>query len=181
MQQLIKITVITIMSAIMLLSCKNEASIQTYIIEHQDLPDYKAVDISANIVDFSKADLTDEQKETLNSLEKLNFLLYRSKKDDLEAYKAEFAKVKKVFLNEEHNELMEFSSGKTKFRVSAIGNDNTVDEILVLASSSDFGFGLLRVLGDEMNPEKMVALISKLQNVDVDDSQLNGIMDFFKS
>ena len=76
---------------------------------------------------------------------------------------------------------MEFSSSGMKFRVNAIGDDETVDEILVLASSSDYGFGLLRVLGDDMNPEKMVALISKLQNADVDDSQLSGIMDFFKS
>jgi hypothetical protein len=181
MQQLIKIIVLTILSAIMLLSCKSEESIQTYIVEHQDLPDYKAIDISAKIVDFSKAELTEEQEETLGALEKLNFLLYRAKKDDLESYKTELAKVRKVFKNENHSELMEFSSNGTKFKVSAIGDDNTVDEILVLASSSEFGFGLLRVLGDDMNPEKMVGLISKLQNADVDDSQLKGIMDFFKS
>ncbi len=181
MQQLIKIVVLTILSAIMLLSCKNEASIQTYIVEHQDLPDYKAIDISAKIVDFSKAELTEEQQETLGALEKLNFLLYRAKKDDLESYKTELSKVRKVFNNDNHSELMEFSSDGMKFQVNSIGDDKTVDEILVLASSSEYGFGLLRVLGDDMNPEKMVALISKLQNANVDDSQLSGIMDFFKS
>ena len=181
MQQLIKIVVLTILSAIMLLSCKNEASIETYIVEHQDLPEYKAIDISAKIVDLSKAELTEEQQETLGALDKLNFLLYRAKKEDLESYKTELTKIRKVFKNENHNELMEFSSDGIKFEVSTIGNDETVDEVLVLANSSEFGFGLLRILGDDMNPEKMVALISKLQNADVDGSQLEGIMDFFKS
>ena len=31
-----------------------------------------------------------------------------------------------------------------------------------------------------MSPEKMVALIDKLQKADVDNSQLEGLMEFFK-
>ena len=180
MQKLIKTIFLTVLFAMAMTSCKNEGSVQTYFVEHQDLPDYKAIDISANIVDFSKADLTEEQKETISSLEKFNVLLYRSKQEDLEKYKSEFAKAKAIFKNEKHNELMEFNTDGAKFRVSSIGSDEAVDEILILASSSKIGFGLVRILGDEMNPEKMIALIDKLQKADVDDNQLEGIMDFFK-
>lgn len=165
---------------LIVLSCKNEGSIQTYFVEHQDLPEYKALDISPKMIDFSKAPLNSEQKETLNTLEKFHVLLYRIANENTEAYTVELEKAKGVFKNEKYNELMEFSSNGNKFRINTIGADDAVDEILVLMSSKDLGFAVVRVLGDEMNPENMVKLANELQSSEFDESQLDDIMDFFK-
>jgi len=42
------------------------------------------------------------------------------------------------------------------------------------------GFALVRILGDHMSPEKMVTLAEALNNADIDESQMQNMMDFFK-
>lgn len=180
MQQSIKNLFAVILLAFALVSCKNEGSIQTYFVDHQDLPEFKMIDLSAKMIDLSKVDLTDDQRETFNSFEKINFLGYLIKDGDTESYKKELADAKKVFLNNNHNELMEFNSNGIKFRISALGNDEEVDEFLALVSSNETGFGVVRVLGDKMNPEKMVKLVGDLQNADLAEDQFQDIIGFFK-
>lgn len=75
---------------------------------------------------------------------------------------------------------MEFNDRKAKIVVKYLGDDDYADEFVVLASSKDFGFGIVRVLGDHMSPEKMMTLADAMKNSDIDESQLRGIMDFFK-
>ena len=65
-------------------------------------------------------------------------------------------------------------------RVISPPNDDTADEFIVFASSKEMGFGIVRVLGDKMSPEKMMTLADAMKNSDIDESQLGGIMDFFK-
>ena len=64
--------------------------------------------------------------------------------------------------------------------MNTYGNEDVVDEILVLLSSSKTGFGIARVLGDDMSPEKIVELFNTLQSADVDTNQLKDVMSFFK-
>ena len=42
------------------------------------------------------------------------------------------------------------------------------------------GFGIVRILGDDMNPEKMVTLISAMQDANIGEGQIENIMNFFK-
>ena len=75
---------------------------------------------------------------------------------------------------------MEFNDKNAKISVKYLGNDDTADEFIVFASSKEMGFGIVRVLGDKMSPEKMMTLADAMKNSDIDESQLGGIMDFFK-
>ena len=76
--------------------------------------------------------------------------------------------------------MMQFSDNGIKFKINTIGNEDTVDEVLVLASMTDKGFATIRVIGDAMEPEKIVGLFNKVKETNVDESKLNGIMNFFK-
>ncbi|WP_452223421.1 DUF4252 domain-containing protein [Lacinutrix chionoecetis] len=180
MKPFIKTLCFSFLFALALVSCKDENSIQTYFVEHQDLPEFKQIDLSAKLVDFSQAELTEAQQEAVNSFEKINFIGYRIKDGNMDAYKTELEKAKHIFKNEKYTELMEFSSDGTKFRVNTLGDDDAVDEILILVSSNTTGFGVARILGNDMNPEKMVELFNGMQNADVDENQLNDIINFFK-
>lgn len=42
------------------------------------------------------------------------------------------------------------------------------------------GFGIVRILGDDMNPDKMVTLISAFQNANIEEGQIENIMNYFK-
>lgn len=172
------IKVLTI--ALLFVSCKDENSIQTYFVDHREQPEFLSLDLSAKMLDLSKADLTAEQQEAYNSIEKLDVLAYRVNDGDVVAYEQELQKAKKVFKNEKYEELMEFKDNGISFKISTIGDENTVDEFLVLANSKEMGFAIVRVLGDKMKPEQLVKLITELQHADVDGNQLNQLFNYFK-
>ncbi|WP_034059408.1 DUF4252 domain-containing protein [Lacinutrix jangbogonensis] len=180
MKSIIKTVCLSLLLALALVSCKDEASIQNYFVAHQDLPDFKQIDLAANLVDLSDTELTEAQQETVKSFKKINFIGYKINDGDMVAYKVELEKAKQIFKNKKYSELMEFSSDGMKFRINTLGDDDTVDEILVLLSSKGTGFGIARVLGDDMNPEKMVELFNTIQSADVDNNQIKDLMSFFK-
>ncbi|AUC81034.1 DUF4252 domain-containing protein [Lacinutrix sp. Bg11-31] len=180
MKSIIKTVCFSLFLALALVSCKDEASIQNYFVEHQDLPEFLTIDLSAKMIDISKVELNEEEKVVYNSFEKVNILAYKAKDVSKENYTQELEKVKTIFKNKKYSELMEFSDNGMKFRVNTIGDDDAVDEFLVLASSNEFGFAVVRVLGDDMKPEKLYQLISQMQNADVDGNQLQKVMDYFK-
>lgn len=166
---------------ISLTSCKKENSIQTFFVEHQELADYSVIDVSSTLMDFKEADLTAEEFEAYNSLDKLHVLLYNAT-DSIRVsdYDTELKAINNVFNNKDYTELMEFKSDGINFKINSIGEEDTVDEVLVLASSKEKGFAAIRVIGDDMRPEKIANLISKMKDADVDEGKLKGIIDFLK-
>ncbi|WGD34935.1 DUF4252 domain-containing protein [Olleya sp. YS] len=166
--------------SLVLVSCKDENSIQTYFVDHQELPEFTSFDVSAKLVDFSNANLTEEEKDAYESIRKLDILAYRVNDKNKDKYQLELNKAKTVLNNKKYEELMEFKDNGVNVKISTIGDNDTVDEFLVLASSKEVGFTVIRVLGDDMKPEELIKLTNKLQNADVDQGQLNNLMDFFK-
>ena len=163
------LTILTL--ALFFVSCKDENSIQTYFVDHKEQPEFLSLDLSAKMT---------EQKEAYNSVKKLDVLAYRVNDGDIVAYEQELQKAKKVLNNDKYEELMEFKDNGISFKISTIGNENTVDEFLVLANSKEMGFTFVRVIGDEMKPEQLVKLITELQHADVDNNQLNQLFNYFK-
>jgi hypothetical protein len=88
--------------------------------------------------------------------------------------------VKTILSDSKYNDLMEFSDKGNKIYVKYIGTDEEADEVIVFGSAKDMGFGIVRILGDDMNPDKMVTLISALQNANIEEGQIENIMNFFK-
>ena len=172
------LTILTL--ALFFVSCKDENSIQTYFVDHKEQPEFLSLDLSAKMIDLSKADLSPEQKEAYNSVKKLDVLAYRVNDGDIVAYEQELQKAKKVLNNEKYEELMEFKDNGISFKISTIGDENTVDEFLVLANSKEMGFAIVRVLGDKMKPEQLVKLITELQHADADGNQLDQLFNYFK-
>ena len=105
---------------------------------------------------------------------------YKLDKNNVESFNAELAKVKTILKDKKYNDLIEFNDKQAKVIVKYLGNDDNADEFVVFASSKDMGFGIVRVLGDHMIPEKMMTLADAMKSSDIDESQLGGIMDFFK-
>jgi len=180
MKNQLKSIITVLIIALLFVSCKDENSIQTYFVDHREQPEFLSLDLSAKMLDLSKADLTAEQQEAYNSIEKLDVLAYRVNDGDVVAYEQELQKAKKVFKNEKYEELMGFKDNGISFKISTIGDENTVDEFLVLANSKEMGFAIVRVLGDKMKPEQLVKLIKELQHADVDGNQLNQLFNYFK-
>ena len=180
MKRTVKTIFFTFITALLLVSCNNGPTLQRYFVDNQESGNFTAVDLPISIINLDESKLTEPQKEAYNSVKRLNFLGYKFDENNVETFNAELAKVKAILKDKKYNDLMEFNDKKAKIVVKYLGDDDNADEFVVFASSKDIGFGIVRVLGDHMSPEKMMTLADAMKNSDIDESQLSGIMNFFK-
>lgn len=180
MQRTIKFLAFALFTTVILTSCGSDASLQHYYVDHQESKNFISQDFPLSLIEIDKSNFTEEQKEAYKSVNKLNFLGYKIDENETETYIAEMTKVKTILSDSKYNELMEFSDKGNKISVKYIGTDEEADEIVVFGSSKEMGFGIVRILGDAMNPEKMVTLISAMQSANIEEGQIENIMNFFK-
>lgn len=180
MKRTFKSILLTFITALLLAGCNNGPTLQRYFVDNQESGNFTAVDLPISIINLDESKLTEPQKEAYNSVKRLNFLGYKFDENNVETFNAELAKVKAILKDKKYNDLMEFNDKKAKIVVKYLGDDDNADEFVVFASSKDIGFGIVRVLGDHMSPEKMMTLADAMKNSDIDESQLSGIIDFFK-
>jgi hypothetical protein len=180
MNSSIKKPLFGLLAFILLVSCNNGESLQTYFVDNQETPDFISVDIPTTILELDKISLSDDQKEAYKSVKKLNFLGFKLTENNQSVYAQELSKVKSILNDKKYIELMEINDPVAKITVKYIGDDDTAEEFIVFTSSRDMGFGIVRILGNDMRPEKMATLVSAIQNADIDSSQFESITEFFK-
>ncbi|MFD1615249.1 DUF4252 domain-containing protein [Gelatiniphilus marinus] len=180
MQRTIKHIVLVFGLAIAFVSCNDGKSLQTYFVDNQESSNFITQDIPISMVEIDDSKFTEEQKEAYKSVKRLNFLGYKVEGTEAENFKAELAKVKTILSDKKYHDLMEFSDKGNKIVVKYIGTDDEADEVIIFGSAKELGFGIVRVLGNNMNPDKMVTLVSAMQNANVDENQVQDIVNFFK-
>jgi len=180
MQRTISHLILTIVLSVVLFSCNQGETLQGYFVNNQETPNFLSVDIPTSFVNIDQTTLTDEQKEAYESVDKLNMLAYSLDSGNFEDYKTELVKVQSILKNDKYEELMTGSSGSIgKFTVKYIGTDTAIDELIVFGSSEDKGFAVVRVLGDNMEPAKLMTLGNVLQNADPEMTDVSSILEFF--
>lgn len=166
-----------------LMSCNQGPTLQSYIVDNQESNNFTTIDLPVSVVSFDESKLTADQKAAYHSVKRLNFLGYRLQKGNEAEYNAEMAEVKSILKDKKYHELMRMGNNEDgKIAIKYLGTEHQIDELIVFGNANNQGFGILRVLGDGMQPDKMVKLINALKNADVniDEGQLKGIADFFK-
>lgn len=180
MKRTVKHLVFVCLLTVVLVSCNDGKSLQAYFVDNQESSNFITQDIPISMVKIDDSKFTEEQKEAYSSVKRLNFLGYRAEGTEAEVYKAELAKVKTILSDKKYNDLMEFSDKGNKIVVKYIGDDDEADEVIIFGSAKALGFGIVRVLGNDMNPDKMVTLVTAMQHANVDENQVQDIMNFFK-
>ena len=161
----------------LVISCSNKPTLQKYFVENSESSDFIAVDLASSIINTDSINLTDSEKEALNSFDKLNILAFQ--KDSLSdvKYKSEKEKVKTILKSEEYEQLMRFGSSKNGGAVYLVGEDDSIDEFVLFATGDDQGFVVARVLGNNMNPSNIINLMDVLRKSDLNLEQLKPLQD----
>ncbi|MFD0837043.1 DUF4252 domain-containing protein [Mariniflexile aquimaris] len=172
--------ILLILTIVIVVSCNDQASLQGYFVDHQESKNFLTQDIPISMLKIDESKLSKEQKEAYNSVERLNFLGFKANESNADTLATELAKVKTILNSKKYNELLEFSDRGNKIVVKYIGDDTEAEEVIVFGSSKEMGFGIVRVLGHKMSPDKMATLASVLQGANVNEGQLQDVMNFFK-
>lgn len=180
MNRTINYIIFTLLTTVFAVSCSSGPSLQRYFVDKQETKNFISQDLPLSLVEIDQTEFTEDQKEAYNSVSKLNFLGYKADENNTEELIAEIETVKTILRNTKYKDLMEFSDKGNKIVVKYIGTDDVSDEVILFGSSKDLGFAVVRVLGNDMSPDKMVTLVSAMQKANVDENQVQEIMNFFK-
>lgn len=150
----------------LLTSCNNETSLQEYYVENQADTSFVALDVPASLLLGDNMKLDPEQKATLESIQKVNLLGYPVNEESKASFEAEKEKIREILSDEKYQTLMRISKGTTKAEFYYLGEDDAIDELIVFGADENLGFGVARVLGNDMNPEDIISLVRSFQKDD---------------
>jgi len=161
-------------------SCNSEPSLQKFFVENQEKKDFIALDISPTILNIDKASLTGDQKKALESFDKMNVIAFKANDKNKAEYEAEKDKLNNILNDEKYQELIKVGSGSQGASVSFVGTEDNIKEFIFYANKKENGFAVVRVLGDKMNPNDVMNMMSVLQKANIDLDQLKPLQDLMK-
>jgi hypothetical protein len=163
-----------------LVSCNSDPSLQKYFVENTDNKNFIALDVSPSILNVEKTKLSAEQNEALKSFDKMNILAFKANAANQAQFETERAKVKAILKDPKYQQLMSFGSGKDGASISYVGTDDNIKEFVVFANRKENGFAVVRVLGENMNPNNIMTLMSVLRESKIDMEQLKPLQQLVK-
>jgi len=179
MKILTKILSLIIMTGLFV-SCASSPSLQKYYIDNESNENFVSFDIPASIIDL-KESISKEDREILESFEKLNVLAFVKSESNAAQYKVESQKVKAIIKDSKYQELIRIKDKGRSFVLKYEGDesDTSVDEFVIYVAEKTKGFALIRVLGDNMEPEKMIKLMNQIKNLN--SSEMKKLEGVFKN
>ena len=167
------------LAAVTLFSCSNKESLQRYIVDRQDDDSFLKIDIAASLLQTDSANLSQEEKDILKTIKKINVIAYTIEEGNVSAYEVKMQVLKTILDQDRYKTLMKYGSNKEGATLKYVGLEDAIDEIIVFVRDDEKGFALFRLLGDDMRPEQMIKLMTAIEKGDVDISKLNSIGKIF--
>lgn len=167
------ITFITIAITLFFVSCNNKPTLQKYFVENSEKKDFIALDVAPSILNLDKQKLDEDEKKALASIENVNILAFKTDDKNKANYEVEKKKVTAILKDKKYQELMHVGSGKDGASISFVGEDDKIDEFVLFANNDKNGFGLVRIVGNEMNPADIMTIISLLKKSNIDFDQFS--------
>jgi hypothetical protein len=171
---------IALICSLLLMSCNSEPSLQKYFVENMESKSFIALDLSSNILNADKMNLTPDQKLALDSFEKINILAFKLNDKNKIQFETERKKLNSILKDVKYQQLMKFGSGKEGASVSYVGSNDHIEEFVFFANKKDVGFAVVRVLGKDMNPSNIMTMMSILKESNVDLEQLKPLQELLK-
>lgn len=165
---------------LLLVSCQNK-SLQKYLVEKQDDPNFVKMDFATSLLQGVNSDFSPEEQEILESIKKINFVAYPLKKGDSVEYLSEKAEVENILSQDQYQELTRIKNKDWNVNLKFKGEVDAIDELIVYANDNSKGFAVFRILGDNMRPDQMLKLMETAEKGDLDFSKFPGMGDVFKN
>ncbi len=172
--------ILAVLIASFLLSCNQEPTLERYFVDNSENKDFIVLDLSPTILNVDKAKLSSKQKTALESFDKLNILAFKQDSSNAAKFETESKKVSQILKSKNYQELMKVGSGSDMASVSFVGSEDDINEFVFYAKRKDNGFAVVRVLGDNMNPNNVINLMSVLKDAKLDMEQLKPLENFMK-
>jgi len=144
-------------------SCKNEKSLQGYLVDTSGKEGFYTGDLPVSSVLSAKAAVSEDVKETIRSIKKINVAFLIKTLENTADYQIEKEKLKNIFKdNNTYKNLMSMKAKGMNIKVYYNGDTDAVDEVVAFGYGNEVGVGVARLLGENMNPAKIIATINSM-------------------
>jgi spore germination protein YaaH len=151
-------------------SCNQQKTIQTYIVENQDKPGFMSVDLPMSLIQLNSDKVPLDVKDGYESIKKVNVLGLPYLNNN-EAYEIEKKAISLILNNSSlYKNLMKMDINGMSVSIYYNGDANDINEVIVFGYSKKIGVGVARVIGNHMNPTKISQMAEYLK---IDPNQLN--------
>ncbi|MFO7672692.1 MAG: DUF4252 domain-containing protein [Lutibacter sp.] len=180
MKTFLKVSIIVFFTAILTVACETKPSLQKYYVDSKENNAFISVDLPANIIELKDENVSEEVKNTLKTIKKVNFLALQINEGNQELFDAEKVKVAEILKNPDYKQLMRMKTADGNVTVNYLGAEDAIDEVIIFGSDSKRGFALVRVLGENMNPSEILSLAQEIK-LDGNSQQLKQLGGFLGS
>ena len=123
-----------------------------------------------------KDNISVQEQKAIASVGKLNLLFYKKSDDQTEKYNTEVDRVKKILSAKRYQHLMDFKAfDKVQGKFLFEGETDKIEEGIVFVSAEEIGFGVLRILGDQINPASLLTLSKKIDSNQLESQIKNSL------
>lgn len=161
-------------------SCDNKTTLQEYYVENQNNRQFLSLDVPASLLTGNNR-LSAEQKATLETIKKVNLIALPMNEENRAIFEEERTKLTAILGNEKYQPLIKYGGGTRKAELYFLGEDDAIDEFIVFGYDEEKGFGVARVLGDDMKPDALIKLLKSFEEGDLNieglQSLTNGLQD----
>jgi hypothetical protein len=170
----------TILSLLLLVflatSCNNGKSLQKYLVETSCKEGFMTGDIPVSSLISAKAGVSDDIKETMKSIKKINVVFLAKTADNKAAYETEKNTLKTIFTNKDYKTLGKMKAQGMNINIYYTGETDSLDELIAFGYSNEAGVGVARLLGENMNPAKMLEM---LNSITMDENNIKSMGSLF--
>jgi hypothetical protein len=174
MKSVFKYSGIALVMAFLMVACDSHPSLQKYYVDSKENSEFISIDLPASILQLKDEDVSEDVKNTLKTIKKVNFLALELKDSNEDLYVSEKEKISKIFKNKKYKQLVRLNIGGGNVRVNYLGEEDAIDEVIIYGSEDQKGLALVRVIGENMNPSDILKLTQELK-MDENSNQLKQI------
>ena len=180
MKSYIKRTGFVVLLAVLSMACDTNPSLQKYFVDSKENVEFISIDLPASILQLKNTEVSEELKNTLNTIKKVNFLALQITEGNKDLYASEKEKVKAILKNPKYKQLMRMNLGNANVSINYLGEEEAIDEIVIFGSDASKGFAVVRVIGENMNPSDIMKIAQEIK-MDGDSEQLKQLGGLFSS
>ena len=144
-------------------SCDDKPSLQEYLVGTAEKEGFITIDIPITFIKPKSLDVSEDVKKTINSIRKVNLVALPYQGNE-EAYQTEKDNLTAIFKDKEkYKSLMRMNTQGMKVNIYYTGNADSIDEVIAFGYANDKGVGVARILGDNMDPSKIIDMLNNIK------------------
>ena len=179
MKNIIKTPLLLLFLLLITASCKNEKSLQAYLLESQEKKEFITLDIPTSFLKLKSQDVSEDVKVTLESIRKVNLVALPFEGNE-SAYEDEKTTVKELFKdNNEYKTLMSMKAKGMNVKLYYSGDTEAINEVIAFGYGKKVGVGVARLLGSNMKPAKIIEMMNSIK-IDPDNINLKQFKTVFQ-